>query len=107
MQRLSSRSREKLKAAEYKLAVGEGDVRARLRYVFKLLRTLRPHDLPAELRDDFNWVMTQLTRYGPDKDEDGTVYRTAIDHTMSRIRNSTGRKIAEVVVRLSRSTSSP
>ena len=85
------RCREKFGEAVYKLAVGEGDVRDRLRRAYKALRALRAAEIPPSSQDDWQWVMKQLTRYGPDADGG----RTAIDHTMGRIRNATGRRIAE------------
>lgn len=88
--------------AERKLAIGEGNVRERLRGAFRVLRMLREDEIPPDMRTDWSWVMHQLTRLGPDVGTDGTVYKTAVDHTMSRIRNVTGRKIAERIYRLNR-----
>jgi hypothetical protein len=88
--------------AERRLAIGEGDVRGRLRSAFKPLRMLREEEVPIEMRSDFLWVMRQLTRLGPEVGPDGTMYKTAVDHTMSRIRNITGRKIAERIYKLNR-----
>ena len=88
--------------AERKLTIGEGNVRERLRIAFKTLRMLREEEVPPEMRPDLSWVMHQLTRLGPEVGPDGTVYKTAVDHTMSRIRNVTGRKIAERIYRLNR-----
>ncbi len=88
--------------AERKLAIGKGDVRERLRSAFKLLRMLREEEVPEEMKSDFSWIMRQLTRHGPEVGPDGTVYKTAVDHTMSRIRNVTGRKIAQRIYKLNR-----
>ncbi|SRR6266446_6377732 len=95
-----SRAREKLMDAEYKLAVSEGHVRERLRRAYTPLRRLSAEDLPAELRDEWRAILREMTRHGPERDPDGHVWRNAIDHTMSRIRNRTGRKIAERIYRL-------
>lgn len=102
MPRRYSRCREKLMVAEHKLAVGEGDVRERLRSAFKVLNTLQDDELPLGMRADWSWVMKQLVRFGPKIGRDGTIYKTAVDHTMSRIRNSTGKKIAERIYKLNR-----
>jgi len=102
MSRLYSRCREKLSDVERRLAVGKGDVRERLRSAYKKLRMLREEECPPEMRRDFRWVMQQLTRYGPERDPDGTPFRSGIDHTMSRIRNSTGSRIAERIYKLCR-----
>ena len=87
---------------ERRLAIGEGDVRERLRSAFKPLRMLREEEVPIEMRSDFLWVIRQLTRHGPEVGPDGTMYKTAVNHTMSRIRNITGRKIAERIYKLNR-----
>ena len=97
MPRKYSRAREKFMQAVHKLAVGEGDVRDRLRKVFRVLNRLNEADLPPELVDDWHWIMKQLTRHGPETGPDGEIWRNAVDNTMSRIRNKTGRAIAERV----------
>lgn len=96
------RCREKFMVAERKLALGKGDVRDRLRGAYKALRILHEEEIPPPLRSDWHWIMNQLTRYGPEVDRDGTPYRTAVDHTMSRIRNSTGSRIAERIYQVNR-----
>jgi hypothetical protein len=100
MVRRYSRCREKFIDAERRLAVGEGDVRDRLRSAYKKLRMLSENDVPPAMTPDFVWIMRQLTQYGPEADLDGTVYKSAIDHTMARIRNVTGRRIAERIYNL-------
>ena len=98
----SQRCREKFHAAIYRLAVGEGDVRDRLRGAYRHLRMLSENDVPPHLRKEWASILKSLTRLGPEIDSDGTVYRKSIDHTLSRIRNSTGRKIAERIWGLTR-----
>ena len=96
------RCREKFNAAIYRLAVGEGDVRDRLRGAYRYLQMLSERDVPPHLRKELASILTSLTRYGPEVDSDGSVYRKSIDHTLSRIRNSTGRKIAKQICALAR-----
>lgn len=88
------RCKEKFRSAIYRLAIGKGDVRDRLRGAYKDLRVLSERDVPPRLRKEWASIISSLTVYGPEKDSDGTVYRKSIDHTLSRIRNSTGQKIA-------------
>ena len=95
-----SRAREKLADAEYRLAVSEGDVRERLRRAYLPLRSLRPEELPLPLRRELREILEEMTRLGPARAPDGVVYLTAIEHTMSRIRNHTARKMAERIYRL-------
>jgi hypothetical protein len=88
-----SRVREKLTEAVYRLATQEGDVRARLKSAHWVLRQLTVEELPDELREDWESIMHRLTRHGPER-YNGEVFRDAVTHTMSRIKNSTGRVIA-------------
>jgi hypothetical protein len=89
------RCKEKFERAVYALATGEGDVRSRLEKAYNYLRILRSEDIPSIFRQEFSVILKQLTRFGPEYFPDGTVYRNAIQHTMSRIKNATGKKIAE------------
>ncbi len=50
---------------------------------------LMAKEFPVEVRDDFQWVIYQLTRYEPRFNEG------RLEATMNRIRNSTGEKIAK------------
>jgi hypothetical protein len=96
------RCREKFHAAVYRLAVGKGDVRDRLRGAYRYLRMLSERDVPPHLRQEWASILTALMRLGPEVDSDGTIYRKSINHTLSRIRNRTGRRIAERIWALAR-----
>lgn len=89
------RAKEKLTDAVYRLAVGEGDVRSRLRRAYLPLRRLSAQDLPEKLQEEWRSILRELTRFGPEMGANSEVWKTAIEHTTSRIRNHTGRKIAE------------
>ena len=79
---------ERVYFSVHQLAVGEGDVRSRFKVAGFTLAALQERDFPSESREDFRWVMEQLTRH---KSEGRT---RAIEATMYRIKNSTGAKIA-------------
>ena len=96
------RCKEKIYAAVYKLAVAEGDVRERLSGAYWYLRQLSPEEIPDNLREEFVDIVQSLTRRGPELGPNGAIYNPAHVHTLSRMKNSTGRKIAERIVRLSR-----
>jgi hypothetical protein len=91
------RCKEKFHAAIYSLAAGEGDVRSRLRRAHRHLKMLSEEEVPPNLRGEWLAILRALTRYGPEVGSNGEVYRRAVDHTMSRIKNSTGRAIAEKI----------
>lgn len=91
----SLRHREKFNAALYYLAVGEGDVRARLRHAYTQLRRLREDEVPAPLRVEWRSILNALTARGPQRASSGDIQKNALDHTLDRMRNTSGRKIAE------------
>ena len=97
-----SRVREKLTNSLYRMATWEGDVRDRLRGAHRVLNQLSIDEMPPELRDSLGSVMHRLTRCGPERTRDGEIFRDAVTHTMSRIRNSTGRSIASDIYRMHR-----
>lgn len=74
---------EKFIDAVHSLTTGAGDVRSRLRLAYGHFHPVREKNLPDELKDDYSWVMNQLLKFG------------SVSKTLSRIRNSTGIKIAE------------
>lgn len=91
----SHRCREKFNAALYCLAVREGDVRERLRGAYRYLRMLSEDEVPSHLQGEWGEILEALTRHGPELGPNGEVYQNALGHTLHRIRNSTGRRIAE------------
>ena len=95
-----SRCREKLHAAHEILTVGERDVRDRLRQAYRYLRVLREEEIPPQLREEWGAILHDLTRRGPEIGPKGTVYQDAAANTLSRMRNSTGRRIAERIDKL-------
>lgn len=99
---VSLRYREKFNSALYALAVREGDVRARLRGAHRYLRMLREDEVPAEHLKEWREILGALTWRGPQFGPSGEVYKSALDHTLDRMRNSSGRKIAERIYALAR-----
>lgn len=91
----SLRHREKFNAAVYYLAVGEGNVRARLRHAYAQLRRLREDEVPAPLRAEWRSILNALTVRGPQRSSSGDIQKDALEHTLDRMRNTSGRRIAE------------
>ncbi len=75
-------TREKLRNAVYALATEPGDVRSRLAEAFSRCWILSEGNFPKELRDDWSWVVEQMNKYGPRKDDNGKIITGAIDNTM-------------------------
>ena len=78
------------------LCTGKGNVRERLIPVVTALVFLRVEDFPEELREDFEWVISESTKFHSEMPK----YRGDIEETMRRIRNSTGEKIAQRIFKL-------
>jgi hypothetical protein len=98
-----NRCKEKLRGAIYRLAVAEGDVRDRLKGAHWYLRQLSPEELPPEYREEFADILSELIWRGAERGPDGDVWRSALDHTLTRMRNGSGRRIAERLIALSHS----
>lgn len=99
---VSLRYRGKYNAALYALAVREGDVRQRLRGAYRELRVLREDEVPESHREEWVLILSMLVKRGPLRRSDGEVYKSALDHTLDQMRNSSGRKIAECIYSLVR-----
>jgi hypothetical protein len=91
---------EKFTSALGTLAVGPGNVRTRLRAAYYHIYSVREEHLPNHLHTDYEWILQQLLRYDPVTDRDGNIIRGSLDETLGRIRNSTGVKIAERILRI-------
>jgi len=91
---------EKFNDALRNLAVGPGDVRQRLHSAYLNFQPVRKRHLPKQLQNDYQWILNQLTRFGPVIGRDGKVLRSAIEETLIRIRNSTGSIIAERILHI-------
>jgi len=91
---------EKFSSALGSLAIGPGDVRGRLWAAYLHFHPVREKHLPDDLHEDYQWVLQQLTRYGPARGRDGKIILDSIQETLRRIRNSTGSRIAERILRI-------
>lgn len=97
---VSLRYRGKYSTALYALAVGEGDVRQRLRGAYRQLRMLREDEVPESHKKEWARILSLLERRGPVLGLRGEVYKDALNHTLDRMRNKSGRKIAERIYSL-------
>jgi hypothetical protein len=83
------------------LAVGPDDLRGRLPRVYPLLSRIRTADLPAVLRDDFLWVIAQLTKRPPRYRGRPAAWETIVDARVAAMRVATRQKVAQRIVYLS------
>lgn len=90
--RMSAESvKERVFLAVKELCIAKGDVRARLVISVEILMALSSNEFPESLREDFEFVIQESTKYKSDMPE----HRNDLEVTMKRIKNSTGQKIAE------------
>ena len=97
---------EKLTNVVECLATHPGDVRERLLIAHSLCLGLTTRSFPEHLQSDWEWVMKELTKFGPMTMVDGTNYYGAVENTMKKIRKSTGVKIAKKLYQMYWSLSS-
>lgn len=95
----SLRHKEKFRRALYYLAVGEGDVRARLRGAYNQIRILREDEVPSSIRQEWLSIIQALTDRGP-LIQSEVVLKSDLDHTLDQMKNKTARKIAERIYRI-------
>ena len=91
---------EKLGNAIEILATHPGDARARIIASYLQFHTLRASDFPEQLRADWEWIISEITRFGPAPDFGIGRRRGSVEHTMSRVRNRTAAKVAEKLYEL-------
>jgi hypothetical protein len=91
---------EKLLTALSSLATGPGDVRSSLYNAYLSFSTLKESNFPEHLREDFRWVLSQMTKFPPHYLPGGNMVRGSVEETMRRIKRSTGVAIAEHLLHL-------
>ena len=86
---------EKLTNALECLATHPGDVRKRVASAYLLCAHLSLEELPEKCREDWKWIVKEITKRGAFTLMDGRVWRGAAENTMQQVRKSTGAKIAK------------
>jgi hypothetical protein len=87
---------EKFFQAERELSEGLGDIKERLKDAYMCFHPVRKEDLPDELRDDYQWVIDQMTRKPQLIAKDSNfVVSGSIDQTLHFMPRKTAAKIAE------------
>ncbi|MBI3773534.1 MAG: hypothetical protein HY272_12650 [Gammaproteobacteria bacterium] len=82
------------------LAVAPGPVNERLLRVWRIIQPLTPVELPQELRNDWQSIKDEITKYPTLIDPYGNVIRSSIEQTLCKIRRKTASKIAEKIYSL-------
>jgi hypothetical protein len=91
---------EKLTTALECLATHRGEVRERLMAAFLIFHALEEKDFPPKYQHKWTWIIKELTKYGPEQDCTGEVWRGSVKNTMRRIHRSTASKIAKEIYEL-------
>ena len=96
------RANEKLLVAVVDLVSGVGDARSRVAQAYVQLRRLTDTELPATKVGEWRSILQALTKDGPERDTDGTLWAPAVENTTRRMRNRTASKIAHRIFTLYR-----
>ena len=83
-----------LEAIEH-LATGPDDVKRRLRRAYLSFLPVQEDDLPTDIREDFRWVMAQLTKREPYYNHKGKVISSDVSESLLRMHRATGVRIAK------------
>jgi hypothetical protein len=80
-------------------AFGQGPIRQQLRELFTIIHPINETNFAEDLKRKYLWIESQLTRFGPAMDV-STIPEGSVDHTIRRITNVTGQKIAQTIAEL-------
>src|SRR5690606_36501249 len=86
--------------AIYELCNGVGDVRSRLLSAHAQISVLVDNQFPNELLGLWHEIHAMLTKHGPARDFQEKISQGSVAHTLGKIKNSTGVKIAEKLYQL-------
>ena len=92
--------RESFPSAARLLATGEGNACARVLSAYYTIHHLQPERMPEELREDFEWVMHQLTKRDPERKDvampDGLFHEEGlVEANLRKMLNPSALKIAD------------
>jgi hypothetical protein len=88
---------EKLTTAVGCLATHPGDARHRIIAASSVFNVVRASDLPPDLREKWLKVIAEATKFGPILKSNGEVFRSPVENTMNRRKNSTASKLAKAI----------
>jgi len=83
--------------ATHELCTGPNDVRSRLKSAYEHIYVLNEKNFPDDLKDKWTNIHSELSKFGPWNNSEGKQIEGAIPHTLRRIKNSTGSKIANLI----------
>lgn len=89
--------KEKLGIALKILATGKGDIRSRLYSAYIEFHTLKGEDFPEELRCEWKWIISKLTKNEPLRDYKGDIIEGSIQQSLKHMQNKTGKEIASKI----------
>ena len=79
------------------LATHPGDARKRVAAASVEIFILKENHFPPRYRADWNWIREEITKFGPVYNYKGEVQEGSVEHTMSRVRNSTAANVARKI----------
>ena len=75
-------------------------MRARIRDAHLSFLTLEADDFPEQFRADWEWIISEITKFGPTYDYRGEIRLGSIENTMNRVRNNTAARVAKKLYEL-------
>ena len=90
-----SYAEEKLENILHLLVISEGDIRSRLKLCIDDLQALDESRFPKHLLDDWKYIDTTLNKFGPKMNYKNIMVEGSYEHTLKRIKNVTGSKVAQ------------
>lgn len=103
MVRNHSYARGKLREAIFSLATGPGDIRKRLIQAHNaFFIRLKNNQFPVELQSDWEWIQNELTKKEPIRRGNESVISriSRVENTCMSIKNKTGVKIAQKILKI-------
>jgi hypothetical protein len=92
-----SYAKEKMGVAVRALATSQKNIRERIWTAYLSFHTLKEDDFPEELREDWNFIETHLTREEPTKDERGEVTIGRVQNSLAKMNGELCEEIAEKI----------
>ena len=87
-------AQEKLYIAIRSLATNNCTIHERILNAFMSFHTLREEDFPDEYKEDWKWIMDQITKKGPVMSEKNDVLVGSVENTLAGLDNSVAVEIA-------------
>lgn len=91
----ASYAREKFGVAVNEMATGTGDIRDRIWHAYLSFHTLSEKDFPDDLKEDWNFIYSSLTKEEPSYNDNGEVSVGKVQNTLRVLDTETCVELAQ------------